>query len=53
MKITKKTAALALIAAAVIGHLSAQGKPSNYTDADLVWQDDFNGKKLNSKDWIQ
>ena len=51
MKITKKTAALVLIAATVIGHLSAQGKPSNYTDADLVWQDDFNGKKLNSKDW--
>ena len=29
----------------------AQGKPSEYTDADLVWKEDFNGKKLNSKDW--
>ena len=51
MKITKTTAALAFIAATVFGHLSAQGTPSNYTDADLVWQDDFNGKKLNAKDW--
>ena len=33
-----------------IGRLSAvcafaQGKPSEYTDADLVWKEDFNGKK--------
>lgn len=31
--------------------VSAQGKPSIYTEADLVWQEDFNGKKLNTKDW--
>ena len=24
---------------------------SSYTDADLVWKEDFNGKKLNTKDW--
>ena len=29
----------------------AQGKPSEYTEKDLVWQEDFNGKKLNTKDW--
>lgn len=29
----------------------AQGKPSAYTDADLVWQEEFNEKKLNTKDW--
>lgn len=51
MKINKRTAALALIAATVIGHLSAQGKPSAYTAEDLVWQEDFNGKKINTKDW--
>lgn len=39
--------ALALAAAAS----AQQGKPSAYTDADLVWQDDFNGKKLSAKDW--
>ena len=29
----------------------AQGKPSAYTEKDLVWKEDFNGKKLNTKDW--
>lgn len=33
------------------GSLFAQGKPSSYTDADLVWKEDFNGKKVNTKDW--
>lgn len=40
--------AAALLAAATV---NAQGKASCYTDADLVWQEDFNGKKVNTKDW--
>lgn len=50
MKISKillTSAALLASAAAAFG----QGKPSVYTEKDLVWQDDFNGKKLNMKDW--
>ena len=50
MKISKillTSAALLACAAAGFG----QGKPSAYTEKDLVWQDDFNGKKLNMKDW--
>ncbi|WP_296320958.1 carbohydrate binding domain-containing protein [Treponema sp. UBA3813] len=41
------TSSLLLAASSVF----AQGKASEYTDADLVWKDDFNGKKLNTKDW--
>ncbi|MBQ7158302.1 MAG: carbohydrate binding domain-containing protein [Treponema sp.] len=29
----------------------AQGVPSKYTEADLVWKEDFDGKKLNMRDW--
>ena len=50
MKITKITA-LALTSLLLGGGLFAQGKPSAYTAEDLVWQEDFNGKKINSKDW--
>lgn len=31
--------------------LTARDGPSSYTDADLVWKDDFNGDKLNASDW--
>lgn len=50
MKIAKK---LVVFSAALFSSafIFAQGTPSAYTDADLVWQEDFNGKKLNSKDW--
>ena len=41
------TSSLLLAASSVF----AQGKASEYSDADLVWKDDFNGKKLNTKDW--
>lgn len=41
------TSSLLLAASSVF----AQGKASEYTEADLVWKDDFNGKKLNTKDW--
>ncbi len=51
MKITKTSAALALIASALFANLSAQGKPSKYTEADLVWQENFDGKKLDTKSW--
>lgn len=49
----KKIKALALGAVAMAAAISgfAQGKASAYTDADLVWQEDFNGKKVNTKDW--
>lgn len=40
--------ALGVMASAMI---FAQGTPSKYTEADLVWQEDFNGKKLNKKNW--
>ena len=49
MKITKMILASSLMIASAMAF--AQGKPSAYTDADLVWQEDFNGKKLNTKDW--
>ena len=49
MKITKMILASSLLLASAMAF--AQGKPSAYTDADLVWQEDFNGKKLNTKDW--
>ncbi|MBQ6779960.1 MAG: carbohydrate binding domain-containing protein [Treponema sp.] len=48
-----KMAKIALASAALLVSATAfaQGKPSAYTDADLVWKDDFDGKKLNMKDW--
>lgn len=51
MKITKSTAMMAVLAAALVANLSAQGTPSKYTAEDLVWKEEFNGKKLNTKDW--
>ncbi len=52
MKISKGKLALLVAAASVFTSLSAQPVSSpNYTEADLVWKEDFNGKKLNSKDW--
>ena len=51
MKSTKTKVALILTAFTVLASLSAQTSASNYTDADLVWKEDFNGKKLNTKDW--
>ncbi len=49
MKKIISTAAVFIAAAMVF----AQGKlpGSEYTTADLVWQDDFNGNSLNMKDW--
>ena len=49
MKLSKVM--LTSVALAAAGTIFAQGKPSEYTEKDLVWQDDFNGKKLNTKDW--
>ena len=49
MKMAKVLLTSAALAAC--GTVFAQGKPSQYTEKDLVWQDDFNGKKLNMKDW--
>lgn len=48
-----KIAKVLLTSAAMLASVAAfaQGKPSAYTDKDLVWMDDFNGKKLNMKDW--
>ncbi|WP_294431838.1 carbohydrate binding domain-containing protein [uncultured Treponema sp.] len=48
-----KMAKVLLTSAAMLASAAAfsQGKPSEYTEKDLVWQDDFNGKKLNMKDW--
>jgi len=46
-----KIALLASVALLSAGTAISQGKPSAYTDADLVWKEDFNGKKLNKKDW--
>ena len=52
MKISKGKLALLIAAASVFTSLSAQPvSSSNYTEADLVWKEDFNGKKLSSKDW--
>lgn len=51
MKITKLMAAVTIISAAITANLFAQGTPSKYTESDLVWQEDFEGKKLNTKDW--
>ena len=51
MKITKSKAMLAVVVAAMFANLSAQGIPSKYSEEDLVWKDEFNGKKLNLKDW--
>ncbi|MBR4321715.1 MAG: carbohydrate binding domain-containing protein [Treponema sp.] len=49
MKMAKILLASSLAFAAATAF--AQGKPSEYTEKDLVWQEDFNGKKLNTKDW--
>ena len=49
MKMAKILLASSLLVASAAAF--AQGKPSAYTDADLVWKEDFDGKKLNTKDW--
>ena len=49
MKITKILLASSMLIASFGAF--AQGKPSAYTEKDLVWKEDFNGKKLNTKDW--
>ena len=49
LKISKILLASSLALASVGAF--AQGKPSAYTEKDLVWKEDFNGKKLNMKDW--
>lgn len=41
--------ALSLVASGALA--GAQGKPSAYTEKDVVWVEDFNGKKINKKDW--
>ena len=49
MKLNK----IGLLACSTIlcGTLAFAQETSMYTDADLVWQEDFSGKKLNMKDW--
>ncbi len=49
MKMAKILLASSLALAAT--GVFAQGKPSEYTEKDLVWEENFNGKKLNTKDW--
>lgn len=49
MKIGKIKAAV-FVCMCLIIPLTAQSA-STYTDADLVWKDDFNGTKLNMNDW--
>lgn len=50
MKFSK--ARMTLLGTLLLGSaIYAQGKPSQYTAADLVWQEDFEGKKLSTKDW--
>jgi beta-glucanase (GH16 family) len=50
MKLVKKVVAGLLCLGAVLPFYAA-GTDSTYTDADIVWQDDFNGDKLNMNDW--
>ena len=58
MKLFRLTA-LALASASVLIGCSKPSAPnaaggqesSGYTDADLVWSDDFNGDRLNEKNW--
>lgn len=49
MKIGKIITAV-FVCMCLITPLAAQST-SNYTDADLVWKDDFTGSKLNMNDW--
>lgn len=51
MKLNLKKIAFGTIAFLMASNIFAQGTPSAYTDADLVWKDDFDGKKLNKKNW--
>ncbi|MCR4743079.1 MAG: carbohydrate binding domain-containing protein [Treponema sp.] len=51
MKISKCKVALLFAALSLFSTLYAQNNSSNYSEADLVWQEDFNGKKINLKDW--
>lgn len=51
MKLSKIMASFIFAGIFIFTNLCAQGFSSNYTEADLVWQEDFNGKKLNLKDW--
>ena len=46
-KIFMISAALTL----AVNSFAQTGTPSSYTDADLVWKEEFNGKKLNARDW--
>jgi Beta-glucanase/Beta-glucan synthetase len=50
MRTVKKLVTGILCLGAVFPFYAAE-KKSVYTDADVVWQDDFNGDKLNMKDW--
>ena len=52
MKNTKFLIA-AVSAFAVLASAYSIGSPKSsiYSDDDLVWMDDFDGKKLNSKNW--
>jgi beta-glucanase (GH16 family) len=50
MKAMKYFAAVALCASMALPFW-AEGAASAYTDADLVWQDDFAGAALNLNDW--
>ena len=43
--------AVATAASALLFAQKGQGTPSKYTEADLIWKDDFNGSKLNKDDW--
>ena len=51
MKINCKKFAFGIFAFLMSVYTFAQGTPSKYTEEDLVWKDDFDGKKLNSKNW--
>ena len=55
MKILKLFAAGLLFVGTVLPFFAvdtpAKDGASSYTDADLVWKDDFSGDKLNMKDW--
>ncbi|MCR5189111.1 MAG: carbohydrate binding domain-containing protein [Treponema sp.] len=51
MKFSRKGIAVLAAALSIMANLSAQASSSNYTEKDLVWKEDFNGKKLNAKNW--
>lgn len=51
MKFSRKGIAVLAAALSILSNLSAKNSSSNYTEKDLVWMDEFSGKKLNAKNW--